>query len=219
MRKIKSWTAVLISIAAFETTLIGGEKITLYDGEMLGEWESIEFGGEGEVHVAFDGSLILENGNPFTAIVWSGDPEGLPKKNYEISLEAKKHYGDDFFCGLTFPVNDSHATFICGGWGGAIVGCSSIDGKDASLNETRKLMSFDDGRWYALRVRVTENHVSAWIDDKPVFKVELKGKAISLRAGPIEKCVPLGIANYRTRSGFRNIELRHLGSTLADEGK
>ena len=84
---------MLISIAAFETTLIGGEKITLYDGEMLGEWEPIEFGGEGEVHVAFDGSLILENGNPFTAIVWSGDPEGLPKKicskvcNIVLSLE------------------------------------------------------------------------------------------------------------------------------------
>ena len=208
-----------MSVACFQATLVGGETITLFDGETLGEWESIEFGGEGEVHVSFDGSLILENGNPFTAIVWSGNPKGLPKKNYEISLEAKKYYGDDFFCGLTFPVNDSHATFICGGWGGAIVGFSSIDGRDASLNETRKLMSFDDGRWYALRVRVTDNQVSAWIDDKPVFNVELKGKAINLRAGPIEQCVPLGIANYRTRSGFRNIELRHLGATLADEGK
>jgi hypothetical protein len=37
-------------------------------------------------------------------------------------------------------------TFICGGWGGAVVGISSIDGQDASMNETTKYIKFEDDR-------------------------------------------------------------------------
>jgi hypothetical protein len=48
--------------------------------------------------------------------------------NYEIKLEAKKVTGNDFFCGMTFPVGDSFCSFIVGGWGGPVVGLSSIDG-------------------------------------------------------------------------------------------
>ncbi len=201
---------IALVVAILCPYVAGAEEktVSLFDGDSTGAWKSIEFGGEGEVHVSFDGGLTLENGNPITGVVWTGGE--IPTTNYEISLEAKKHYGDDFFCGLTFPVGDSHATLICGGWGGAIVGLSSIDGKDASLNETRTLTSLEDGRWYLLRVRVTDAAISGWIDEEMVFEVEREGKEISLRPGPIEKCVPLGIANYRTRSAFRKIELKQL---------
>lgn len=184
--------------------------ISLFDGDTLGDWKSIEFGGEGDVHVAFDGSLTLENGTPLTGVVWSGDKNELPTTNYEISLEAKKHYGDDFFCGLTVPVGDSFATVICGGWGGVVVGLSNIDGEDASINETSTTMTFENNRWYQLRVRVTDERITAWIDDDKVFDVPLANKSITLRPGPINQCTPLGIANFLTRSAFRNIKLRHL---------
>lgn len=199
----------------------GGKKegktngaVSLFNGDDLGNWKPIDFGDfntEGDIHVAFDGALTLENGVPMTGVVWTDHKKKLPTSNYEISLEAIKHYGDDFFCALTVPVKDSHATFICGGWGGVVVGISSIDGKDASVNETSTDMSFERGRWYKIRMRVTDDRLTGWIDDKEVFNVELKGKTISLRPGSIEKCVPLGIANYLTRSAFRKIELRKLG--------
>ncbi len=187
-----------------------GNVLSLFDGDNLGDWTAIPFGGAGDVHVSFDGCLTLENGTPLTGIVWTG--EAPPKSNYEISLEVKKHYGDDFLCGLTFPVKESHATFICGGWGGVVVGLSSIDGEDASLNETSSSMIFENGRWYRLRLRVTDSRIRAWIDDHEVFDVALEGRRISLRPGPIDQCVPLGIANFLSRSAFRKIELRRLGN-------
>ena len=52
--------------------------------------------------------------------------------------------GGDFFATLTFPVDDSFCTFVTGGWGGDIVGLSSIDGWDASDNETRIVLHIRD---------------------------------------------------------------------------
>ena len=52
----------------------------------------------------------------------------IPKSNYEIRLEAKRTDGNDFFCGLTFPVQEGFATLIVGGWGGGVTGISNIDG-------------------------------------------------------------------------------------------
>ena len=62
--------------------------------------------------------------------------------------------GSDFFVGLTFPVRDSHASLIVGGWAGSVVGISSIDGRDASENETTEVMKFKNGQWYKFRLRV-----------------------------------------------------------------
>ena len=186
------------------------KAISLFDGDELGHWEPIEFANRGGVHVSFDGELTLEAGVPFTGVVWTGAPKKLPTSDYEISLETIMHYGDDFFCALTFPIKRSHATLIVGGWGGVVFGISSIDDEDASLNETSQDIIFKRNQWYNIRLRVTDDHLTGWLDDKEMFKVELADKKISLRPGEIERCVPLGIASFRTRSAFRNITLRHL---------
>ena len=44
----------------------------------------------------------------------------VPTDNFEITLQALKRRGDDFFCALTFPVRDSHASFVVGGWAGTL---------------------------------------------------------------------------------------------------
>ena len=90
--------------------------VSLFDGKTLEGWKSTDFGGQGEVAVK-DGVIILSQGQPLTGITWQkGDK--LPKDNYEITLQAMKRKGDDFFCGLTFPVRKSFCSLICGGWGG-----------------------------------------------------------------------------------------------------
>ena len=182
--------------------------VSLFNGKDLGLWKPIPFGRQGEVRVADDGTLTFEEGAPLTGVVWTG--KDLPRSNYEISLEAKKHHGDDFICGLTFPVGEEHATFVCGGWGGKVVGISSIDGEDAVANETTKSMTFEEGRWYRIRVRVTDERMKGWIDDKEMFEVPLAGKVIGLRPGPTGYCSPLGIASFGTRSAYRKIELKRL---------
>ena len=107
----------------------------LLDADHTDNWASTPFGGEGEIG-AEDGQLVFEMGTPMTGMHWIGDE--LPTTNYELEVTAARLMGTDFFCGLTFPVADSHATLILGGWGGSLTGLSCIDGNDASANEQLK---------------------------------------------------------------------------------
>ena len=138
-----------------------------------------------------------------TGVVWSEKPPTT--SNYEIALEVMKLDGNDFFLGLTFPVKDSHASFIAGGWGGGIIGISSIDGLDASENETLNIDGFEDNRWYKIKLRVTDAKIEAWIDNKQFVDLELKDKKIDVRAGDIELCKPLGLCAFQTHALYRNI--------------
>ncbi len=179
---------------------------SLFDGKTLGQWKSTEFGGEGKVTVA-NGQISLEAGADLTGITWTGGP--LPKVNYEISLEAIKTSGSDFFCGLTFPVANSFCSLILGGWGGGIVGLSSLDGSDASENETTQVMEFPENRWYKVRVRVTPTKIEAWLDDKSIIDVDTREHSIDIRM-EVELSKPLGIATWKTSAAIRNIRIRRL---------
>jgi hypothetical protein len=187
----------------------GAEKepawTSLFDGKTLGEWKKTAFGGEGDVEVK-DGRIVIDAGNPMSGITWSGKH---PTMNYELSLEAMRVNGSDFFCGLTFPVGNDPCSFICGGWGGGVVGLSSLDGSDASENETTQYQEFENGRWYKIRVRVTPGKIEAWIDDKQKVNVDTKDKRISIRI-EVEASRPLGIATYSTTAAVRDIKVQQL---------
>ena len=112
-----------------------GEKSQiLFDRKNLDNWSVTDYAGHGEVKLDGNGSVSLEFGIALTGIHWTGKP--LPRVNYEIQWEALKEMGTDFFGSLTFPYKQNHATLILGGWGGALVGISCIDGFDASENES-----------------------------------------------------------------------------------
>ena len=177
----------------------------LFDGKTLGDWKKTEFGGEGDVGVS-DGRIVLEFGYSMTGITYSAE---LPKMNYELQLEAVKLDGDDFFCGLTFPVADAYCSFIVGGWGGSVVGLSSVDGADASENDTTKYMNFKKGQWYRIRVRVEPERIQTWIDDRQVVDQNTKGKKISIR-NEVDLSCPLGISTWETKAALRKIQLRKL---------
>ena len=182
------------------------KPISLFDGKTLDSWEEIEFGGEGEIEIT-DGVMSFEIGAELTGI--ASTLEDLPKTNFEVSLEARKTAGVDFFCGLTFPVADSHCTLILGGWGGDVCGLSCIDSKDASDNETTSSIFFKKNQWYKIRVRVEPNQISAWVDDKQIVDANIEGRKISLR-GDTSLCEPIGIASFQTGAEYRNIELRKI---------
>lgn len=180
---------------------------SLFDGKTLKGWEKIPFGGSGDIEVE-DGEIILYMGEILTGIKIKGEP--LLKTNYELSLEAKRIDGVDFFCALTFPIADSHSTFVVGGWGGSLVGVSSIDNMDASENSTGSIQKLDDNKWYKLRVRVTDTNLHAWIDNREVVKLRHKNHEMSMRPGEIEECVPLGIATFQTKAAIRNIHIKRV---------
>ena len=171
----------------------------LFDGKTLGQWKPTPFTNSPAVRID-DGAIILTAGHPLTGITWSGK---FPDNAYELRFEATRLLGGDFFSSVTFPAGGNHATLVIGGWGGDIVGISSIDGWDASDNETRSYFNFETARWYAFRLQVTSDRITAWIDDQRVVNAEIRGRAISLRPGDIKLSTPLGFASYNTTGGIR----------------
>ncbi|MDB5292437.1 MAG: hypothetical protein JWL69_3678 [Phycisphaerales bacterium] len=183
---------------------------SLFDGKTLGKWKVSDFAGHGEPTVE-DGMLRLPFGEQLTGVTYSGE---IPKMNYEVELEAQKLDGADFFCGLTFPVDDSFASFIVGGWGGSVVGISSFDGKDAAHNDTRSSHRFDSGKWYKIRLRVLPDKLQAWINEEKVVDVTTTGKKISNRR-EIDAGKPFGLSSYQTSAAMRNIRIRTLAADEA----
>jgi len=177
----------------------------LFDGETLTNWEITNFGPQGEVYIE-DSAIVLGMGDGLTGINWT---DTFPKVNYEVSLEAKRIMGIDFFCGLTFPVQEDFCSFIVGGWAGAVVGLSSIDRLDASENETTTLMKFNKDEWYKIKVRVTFEKIQTWINDEMIVDLPYQGRRISVRP-EVELSRPLGIATWTTKGAVRNIYLKKL---------
>lgn len=177
---------------------------SLFDGKSLQGWHETPFTGHGQVRVE-NGTILLNPGAPMTGVTWAGS---FPRSNYEVRFEAARLKGNDFFASLTFPVQDSFCTWVTGGWGGDIVGLSSLDGWDASDNETRKYFNFEAGHWYKLRLQVTDDRIRAWIDDRPIVDAVITGRALSLRHGEIKLSAPFGFASYNTAGGLRKIEYR-----------
>lgn len=175
----------------------------LFDGETMGLWQPTDFYGKGKVY-AKDGAMVLERGNDMTGVTWGG---ALLRINYEISLQAQRVEGSDFFCGLTFPVGDEHCSLICGGWGGSLVGLSCVDYYDAANNETSSGYDFVNKRWYDIRVRVTEHVLQAWIDDEQVVDLDTIDRKLSVRF-EMEPSRPLGIATWQTAAAVRDIRIR-----------
>ena len=179
----------------------------LFDGETLTGWKIVRYGGEGEPYVK-DGALILpiaKNGL-MTGVCWVGD--ALPVNNYEIYYEARRVEGNDIFAGLTFPYKDTSASLIIGGWGGIMNGLSSIDGYDASQNETTQIFSISNDRWYPVQLRVTTDSIRAFIGDEKVVNLATAGKELHLRGDLIDTGFTLW--TYLSTGEIRNLRIKKL---------
>jgi len=178
-------------------------------------WKPCHFGGDGEITMK-DGVLAMDFGDPLTGVRWEGD---FPKDNYEISLEARRVGGFDFFCGLTLPVgegktadgksNEGRFSLILGGWGGSLVGLSNIDGQDASSNETTLIRDFKKDQWYKVKVRVAKDVITVALDGDEMIKVERAGKAFDIRS-EMEETSPVGFAAFQCESEIRGVTVSRL---------
>lgn len=177
----------------------------MFDGRSLAGWTIIEkydFERHGEIKVE-DNIILLAAGTPATGIRVAGD---FPRLNYEVTLEAKRIEGSDFFCGITFPVGEDYLSLVLGGWGGGTTGISNIDNMSAIENETTGFHEFEQDRWYRIRLRVTDDKVAAWVDDEQIVDVEHAKHKLSIwwEQEPVR---PFGIASWYTKSALRNIRL------------
>jgi outer membrane protein assembly factor BamB len=179
---------------------------SLFDGKSLAGWKATFFSDEKNLSVK-DGAIVLKKGQLMTGVKYTrGD---FPKMDYEVALEGKKLEGSDFFCTTTFPVGDSFCSLVVGGWGGDVVGLSSLNSQDASENETSTRKEFRDNQWYRVRIRVTKDRIQAWIDDEKLVDADTAGKRIATRI-ECRGCQPFGLATYDTTGAIRNIRVRAL---------
>lgn len=183
------------------------KPISLFDGKSMDDWEIVDIGGSGEVLLE-EGLLVIKMGDSVSGAVYK-KADKLPVTNYEITLEARRTMGVDFFCGLTFPVGSlkTCATLVIGGWGGSVTGISCIDGMDASENSTGTYQRYKDNEWYKIKLRVTPKNLSTWVNDKQVIDADIDGKKITVRPGPIESYLPLSLTTFATTSEIKNVVL------------
>jgi len=205
-----SCLCIVSSLTGCQLTTTGkngynGNWAPLFDGTSLAGWKQSDFLNPG-VAYARDRKLTIPAGEVMSGITWAGD---FPKMDYEIRLEAMRAGGSDFFCGLTFPVNDSFASLILGGWGGTVCGISCLDGEDAANNETTTSTNFNNNTWYSVRLRVTKNKLEAWLDNEQIVNADTKDRTIDVRI-EVEESRPLGLATFQTTAALRNISWRKL---------
>lgn len=177
----------------------------LFDGKSLKGWKKADFPGGGDVNVK-QGQIVLESGMDITGVTID---QKIPKVNYEVEFQAMRVEGSDFFCGLTFPMKDQFCSLIVGGWGGGVVGLSSLSGMDASENQTTTYREFENGKWYPVKLRVTDKRISAWINGKEAVDVGIDDQTLSTRI-EVEWSKPFGFASWQTKAALKDIKIREL---------
>ena len=180
--------------------------IPLFDGKSLKGWKEADFYKPGKCKVE-NGCILLEKGSKLTGITL--DKKDFPKENYEVSFEAKRVEGRDFFCTTTFPVGKAFTSFVVGGWGGTVVGISGIDGVDASENSTGQGKEFKDGQWYKIRILVAGDKLQTWIDNEQVVDLKISENNFTLHIS-CNVCKPFGIATYDTIGAIRDLKYRNI---------
>jgi hypothetical protein len=227
VRPVKAMGLILLRRSALATAAIGmlipaaaaaqdakpkvrtdraSEIFVLFDGKSLEGWKKVDFIGTGEVKVE-DGAIVMEAGRSMTGITTTR--KDLPTTNYELSYEAMRLSGHDFFAAATFPVGTSFITLVNGGWGGSVTGLSSLDGIDASENETTQSVTYKEKTWYRYRIRVTGEVIRCWIDERLIVAVNYQGRRVGTRI-EVRRNQPLGFATWETTGALRAVKIRPL---------
>ncbi len=182
------------------------EPLVLFDGKSLDGWKKTDFfrGGAAQVQ---EGAIAMAPGHPMSGI--TSTRADLPKVDYELTYEAQRLTGSDFFAAATFPVKNDYITLVNGGWGGSVTGLSCLNGADASENETSLYIKYQNKTWYRFRVRVTGDTIRCWVDDRQVAAVNYQHRQISTRL-ETRSNQPLGFATWESAGSVRKIAVRKL---------
>ena len=221
-----------LSLSHADDTKTDDPKWTsMFDGKTLDGWSVTKLDEDKKAEIK-DGCIVIGRDGLASGLKYD---KPFPKSNYEIMYQAKRAKGYDFFATLTFPVKESHCSFVTGGWSGYVIGLSSIGGYDASENETSAFYDFKDNQWYQFRVSVSDDRIRVWLypvdkdgkpieakkDDpktesaakeeieKPKVDLVLGNKSISTRL-EVTFYRPFGISTWNTEGHIRDIKYREL---------
>ena len=165
-------------------------------------WQGSNYGVQHPIEI--DKQILnIPIGDPINGVHWIGDD--LRKSNYSLEFDARRTQGNDFFVGLTFPIKNEYCSLILGGWANYVSGLSSINGLDASENEsTSHDFEFKNNTWYQVELIVMDDFIQCHINQQEVFKVKTKDKTFSIRP-EVEPSKPLGFCTFYSSAEYRNI--------------
>jgi hypothetical protein len=170
------------------------------------DWQVSNYGSGGSIKFS-NSSLNIEMGDPIQGVNWVGS--SLPKNNYSLTFEAMRTQGNDFFVGLTFPIKEQFCSLIISGWGGTVSGLSSINGLDASENESTCDLVINNNQWYKIELKVQDKVIKVFFDEKEIINILTHEKVFSIRP-EVEPSKPLGLASFYTSAQYRNFFLKKL---------
>ena len=133
----------------------------------------------------------------------------LPRTNYRLTWQARRTLGSDFFSTVLFPVGEDVCSVVVGGWGGGVIGLSSLDGVDAVENSTTEFMRFEKDRWYDFVLEVRPHTVLFKIDGTEMFEIDPTEYQVTTRV-EMEPLGSFGLATFQTSGEFRNLRLYRL---------
>lgn len=185
------------------TKITVNDWVSLFDGKTLNGWKPLRKTKyeEGGPVVATNSVISISQGYPYSAVNWTND---FLRTNYKVELRAKRTQGGDIFCGILFPVGTNYCTMVLGGWANNVVGLSCVDHYVAAENQTAVGMSFENDKWYDVRLQVTSMRIQTWVDGKELINLELEDHKISPYPG-LEMFAPLGIFTFESGAEIKDI--------------
>lgn len=181
----------------FEEFLPSGEQLELFDGQTFDFWDSGSFPSSGKVEIK-DGAIILQRGAPLTVLSWRGIYRSV---DYELQFEVKRFEGDSVRFGMVLPIQQSFVALMLG----ETAELCCLDGASQKIAEKTKLI-FDTERWHPVRLRVTAEHIQAWVDDQEVVDQSAAGRQFSLPR-ELVPAAPIAVMTQNATAAVRNIIL------------
>lgn len=147
-----------------------------FESDTLSEWEMVSDGDwkieDGEL---VQSSVVTNTGMYATTgtAAYFGDTSWA---NYTYTLDATKISGSEGFL-IPFSVGDKNNNFFwnIGGWNNTVSCLQRVTNgsKSDQVPGTAKQFAVQNGKTYRLKIRVTESHVSCYIDDQLYVDYEL----------------------------------------------
>jgi len=180
----------------------------LFDGATLDGWRIVREGGDfarpGNVRVDHS-RIMLDEGTPATGMAWT---RPFPTEDYELVVDAMRMAGRFNFCDVIFPIGASRCQLSVGTLNFDYVGLDVVDQIRLHPRAATQVR-FEIGKWYRVRIKVTQTTVSAWIDNQQVVNFPRFGHRFA--APPEWPCQEqLGLRACFTAGAIANIRVRRL---------
>lgn len=190
--------------------LVPGQWRSIFDGERLGRWipitriDATDLADPVPGEVEIDGrQLVLNPGDPLTGVSWFGP---MPTDEFEVTVETK--IDDAEMLSVAFPVGTERAAIQLDA-GNRKAGLYHVDGTDPRDNPMAAIFDGAVAGWHQLRIRVTAQHVQAWLNGQPIANQDRLESTFGAPDG-YHPMHPLSMVASNGSASLRNIRIRTL---------